>query len=214
MELPRLLGCEMEFHAMQEQFLPRHTPDMESSVPRVFVAGETTGIGGAALAKAEGEIAGLAAARLVGHPLGDEHRRTLDAAQAKRRHQLGFARVLDVLFAPRPGIYELAQGQTPLCRCEEVTVAEVQDAVRRGARTVRAVKAATRVGMGPCQGRICGNLVGHCVAQVTGRPLQEILDLSARPPVKPVPLSVLAGLLEQAGPEDVAGAPGRGAEGV
>ena len=212
MELPRLLGCELEFHALQEQFLPRHTPDMESSVPAVFVAGETTGIGGAELAKAEGEIAGLVAARVVGHPLGAEHRRTLGAAQAKRRHQLGFARVLDVLFAPRPGIYELAQAQTLLCRCEEVTVAEVRDAVRRGARTVRAVKAATRGGMGPCQGRICGNLVGHCVAQVTGRPLQEILDLSARPPVKPVPLSVLAGLLEQAVSEDVSGAPGRGSE--
>jgi bacterioferritin-associated ferredoxin len=197
MELPRLLGCELEFHALEEQFLPRHTADMESSVPGVFVAGETTGIGGAELARAEGEIAGLAAARSLGHALSAEHQRALDSAQAKRRHQLGFAGVLDALFAPRPGIYELAQPDTPLCRCEEVTVGDVRDAVRRGAHTVRAVKAATRVGMGPCQARICGNLVGYLVAQETGRPLREVLDLSARPPVKPVPLDVLAGLLEE-----------------
>jgi bacterioferritin-associated ferredoxin len=201
MELPRLLQCDLDFHPLQEQFLPKHTADMETSVPGVFVAGETTGIGGAELALAEGEIAGLAAARLLGHVLGDEHRRAMAAAQARRRHQLGFAQVLDALFAPRPGIYQLAQPDTPLCRCEEVTVAEIQDAVRRGGHSVRAVKAATRVGMGPCQGRICGNLVAHLVARETGRPVSEVLDLSPRPPVKPVPLAVLAGLAEEASGE-------------
>jgi thioredoxin reductase/bacterioferritin-associated ferredoxin len=211
-ELPRLLECEMDFHPLQEQYLPRHTGEMATSVPGVFVAGETTGIGGAKLAQAEGEIAGLAAARLLGHALGDEHRRALAAAQSRRRHELGFARLLDLLFATRPGIYQLAQPETPLCRCEEVTVAEVRDAVRRGARSVRAVKAATRVGMGPCQGRICGNLVGHLVAQETGRPLHEVLDLSPRPPVKPVPLAVLAELLEIGAPGDLSGTAGGGAE--
>jgi thioredoxin reductase len=197
MELPRLLQCDLDFHPLQEQFVPRYTADMETSVPGVFVAGETTGIGGAELALAEGEIAGLAAARLLGHPPGDAQRRALAAAQARRRHQLGFARVLDTLFAPQPGIYQLAQPDTPLCRCEEVTVAEIQDALRRGGRSVRAVKAATRVGMGPCQGRICATLVAHLVARETGRPLSEILDLTPRPPVKPVPLAVLAGLAEE-----------------
>jgi thioredoxin reductase/bacterioferritin-associated ferredoxin len=201
MELPRLLQCELYFHPQQEQYLPRHNADMETSVPGVFVAGETTGIGGAELALAEGEIAGLAAARLVGHALGAERQRAMAAAQKLRRHQLGFARVLDALFAPQPGIYRLAQPDTPLCRCEEVTVAEIQDAVRRGGRSVRAVKAATRVGMGPCQGRICGNLVAHLVARETGRPVSEVMDLSPRPPVKPVPLAVLAGLAAEGSSE-------------
>jgi len=196
MEAPRLLGCDLVYHPAQEQYLPRHNADMESSVAGVFVAGETTGIGGAELALAEGEVAGLAAARLLGHPEGAEHRRKMEAAQARRRHELRFAGMLDDLFAMRPGIYELARPNTVLCRCEEVSLAEVRETVRRGARSLRAVKAQTRVGLGPCQGRICSNLVAQVVARDTGRPLREVLDLTPRPPIKPVPLGVLAGLVE------------------
>jgi hypothetical protein len=197
MELPRLLGCELVYHAPQDQYLPRHTPEMESSVPGVFVAGETTGIGGADLALAEGTVAGLAAARLLGHSWGADRQREMAEAQARRRHHLGFARILDQLFAMRPGIYELAGPDTPLCRCEEITAAEVQAAVRRGADSVRAVKGGTRVGQGPCQGRICHTLVAHLVARETGRPVGEVLDITPRPPIKPVPLEVLAGLVEE-----------------
>ncbi|MGE5617713.1 MAG: NAD(P)/FAD-dependent oxidoreductase [Sphingomonadaceae bacterium] len=190
-ELPALLGCRMRYHPAQQQYLPVHGPDMESSVPGVFVAGETTGVGGAELALAEGEIAGLAAARLLGHPLNSELQREMEAARARRRHQLGFAEMLNDLFAPRPGIYQLAEPDTPLCRCEEVTVGEVRAAIRRGADSLRALKMWTRVGMGPCQGRICANLIAHLLAQETGRPLKELLQTTPRPPIKPVPLRVL-----------------------
>jgi thioredoxin reductase len=199
LELPRLLGCEMIYHPSQRQYLPRHTADMESSVPGVFVAGETTGIGGADLALAEGEVAGLAAARLLGHALGADRQREMAAAQVRRRHLLGFTRMLDELFAMRPGIYELADADTPLCRCEEVSLAEVQAAVRGGADSVRAVKGRTRVGMGPCQGRICNDLVAHVVAGETGHALEDVLDITPRPPIKPVPLGVLAELVEERG---------------
>jgi thioredoxin reductase/bacterioferritin-associated ferredoxin len=195
LELPRLLGCEVVYHPSQGQYLPKHDAKMESSVPGVFVAGETTGIGGADLALAEGEIAGLAAAQQLGHDLGAEGQRRMRAAEGRRRHQMRFAHMLDRLFAMRPGIFELAAPDTPLCRCEEVTVAEIQAAVQRGATTVRAVKGWTRVGMGPCQGRICNHLVAQLVARGTGRPMGEVLDLTPRPPVKPVPLQVLAGLV-------------------
>lgn len=194
MELPRLLGCRLRFDPAQEQYLPLHGAQMESSVPGVFVAGETTGVGGAELALAEGEVAGLVAARLVGHEPSAELQRELEAAQRLRRHQEGFARMLGDLFAMRPGIYELAQPDTPLCRCEEVTVGEIVAAIRRGASSTNALKAWTRVGMGPCQGRICGSLIAHLVARETGRPLKEVLDFTPRPPIKPVPLGALAQL--------------------
>jgi len=191
-ELPALLGCEMVYLPAQEQFVPRHTAEMASSIPHVFVAGETTGVGGAHLAWAEGTIAGVMAARLVGHRGGAEAARALRAAQRRRHHELRFARLLDDLFAMQPGIYDLGGPDTPLCRCEEVTRAEVEGAVRCGATSVRAVKGMTRVGQGPCQGRMCAHLVAHVVARATGRPLSEVLDITPRPPIKPIPLGVLA----------------------
>ena len=44
-----------------------------------------------------------------------------------------------------------------VCRCEQVTEAEIRAAIRRpvGARTIDAVKRRTRAGMGRCQGGFC-----------------------------------------------------------
>jgi len=46
-----------------------------------------------------------------------------------------------------------------ICRCEEVTKADILEAIASGCHTVSAVKRATRAGMGACQGRTCGRLI-------------------------------------------------------
>ena len=46
-----------------------------------------------------------------------------------------------------------------LCRCEQVTEAEIREAIRSGASTMDAVKHLTRAGMGRCQGGFCGTFV-------------------------------------------------------
>ena len=46
-----------------------------------------------------------------------------------------------------------------LCRCEQVTEAEIQAAIRSGACTMDAVKHLTRAGMGRCQGGFCATFV-------------------------------------------------------
>ena len=46
-----------------------------------------------------------------------------------------------------------------ICRCEQVTKAELLEAIRRGADTMDAVKHLTRAGMGRCQGGFCGSAV-------------------------------------------------------
>lgn len=43
-----------------------------------------------------------------------------------------------------------------VCRCEQVTAAEILEAIRRGAKTLDDVKHLTRAGMGRCQGGFCG----------------------------------------------------------
>jgi glycerol-3-phosphate dehydrogenase len=55
-----------------------------------------------------------------------------------------------------------------VCRCEQVTEAEVLEAIRRGADTMDAVKHLTRAGMGRCQGGFCGISVLNYLAQSLG----------------------------------------------
>ncbi len=59
-----------------------------------------------------------------------------------------------------------------VCRCEQVTEAEVRAAIRRpvGARTVDAVKRRTRAGMGRCQGGFCSPRVLAILTEELGLP--------------------------------------------
>ena len=112
-----------------------------SSVAGVWAAGELTGIGGVDKSLAEGRIAGLDA---VGQaPSASE----LDARSRAWR----FAALLAHSFAPQPALRSLCQDDTIVCRCEDVRVAEL--APHGGWRSA---KLQTRVGMGPCQGKVCG----------------------------------------------------------
>ncbi|MEW6217765.1 MAG: (2Fe-2S)-binding protein, partial [Candidatus Bipolaricaulota bacterium] len=74
-----------------------------------------------------------------------------------------------------------------VCRCEEVTRQMIERAVEDGATTVDAVKRLTRAGMGLCQGRTCRRLVSAIIAEKTGKPLEEILPATTRPPLRPLP---------------------------
>lgn len=80
-----------------------------------------------------------------------------------------------------------------ICRCEEVLDDEIAAAVGEGARTLNDVKRRTRAGMGMCQGRWCGHAVAALVAARTGQSLAALAPMTARPPVQPVLLGVLAG---------------------
>jgi len=80
---------------------------------------------------------------------------------------------------------------TLVCRCSEVTVREVQEAIRAGARDVNAVKRWTRAGMGLCQGKTCGPLVRRILSKELGVPLSAIKPGTVRPPVRPIPVGVL-----------------------
>ncbi len=125
-------------------------PRQATSVPGVFAAGELTGIGGATAAAAEGAVAGAAAAELTGHggpvPVADLRR-----VRAGRR----FAEAMAVAHPIRPGWSGWLAEDTVVCRCEEVTYGGLLAAARRTALDVRSLKLTTRIGLGPCQGRVC-----------------------------------------------------------
>ncbi|MFJ9868021.1 NAD(P)/FAD-dependent oxidoreductase [Streptomyces sp. NPDC101165] len=180
-DLAETLGCTLSGTDV------RVDDEQRTDVPGVWAAGETTGIGGAALSLAEGHIAGRSvAARLRGAT--PDPRRWAAASRARTRLREFFA-ALDTVYAPPAGWADRITDDTVVCRCEEVTAGQVRTAVGTlGAGDLRTVKLLTRAGMGWCQGRMCG----PAVAGLTGCPLTP----GRRPFARPVPLGVLAGLPE------------------
>ena len=81
-----------------------------------------------------------------------------------------------------------------VCRCEEITAAEVVQAIAEGALTINDVKRRTRAGMGPCQGIFCGRPIANLIYQYGNVPRDRIEPMTARPPVRLLPLGMLADL--------------------
>jgi bacterioferritin-associated ferredoxin len=79
-----------------------------------------------------------------------------------------------------------------ICRCEEITKAEIKDAIRNGMRTLNGIKRITRAGMGLCQGQTCQRLVAQILAEELGLSAAEIDPTTARGPVRPLRLEVFA----------------------
>jgi NADPH-dependent 2,4-dienoyl-CoA reductase/sulfur reductase-like enzyme len=159
LELPMLLGCRIENGAV------RVNQWQETSLGSVYCAGEPTGVGGVDLALLEGQIAGYAA---VGK---DEQAAKLFAA---RKRAWRFARALDRTFSLRDELKNLADNDTIICRCEDVTRGRIEQY-----DCWRAAKLQTRCGMGACQGRVCGGATEF---------LFGFRPESVRPPIFPLTL--------------------------
>lgn len=190
-ELAASSGCELRFDESARTWFVKCTPALTTSKQGVFVAGEVTGIGGSALALEEGCIAGLSAAEFVGKlaPRAADERRRQPMARRARLER--FASALNVLFGPRPGLWEFLTEDMTVCRCEEVTAGDVETCLAGGATTTKSIKDWTRAGMGLCEGRICRGMVGEILARERGIDLATIPFPSVRPPIKPVPFSTL-----------------------
>jgi bacterioferritin-associated ferredoxin len=78
-----------------------------------------------------------------------------------------------------------ALDDTILCACEGVTTAMARAAMAAGAGDPNQVKAFTRAGMGTCQGRLCGDALGRLFAAPP--------PLTARLPLRPVPMEAVLG---------------------
>ena len=86
-----------------------------------------------------------------------------------------------------------------LCRCEDVTLADVQRAVAAGYADLEEVKRYTGFGTGPCQGKECLRQIAGAIALASGRAPETIAPFTTRPPLVPTELRVLAGRPARAG---------------
>ena len=163
-ELASLLGCQLDgSRVIVDDY-------GETTLPGVYCAGEPTGIGGVDAALVEGEVAAFAACGITN---------AVDALRSRRQSGQRFARVLDKAFAIRTELRTLPVAETTICRCEDVSVGQLQNI-----SSFRAAKLHTRFGMGPCQGRICGAAAGFLFGWRTE---------SIRPPIFPARLGTLTG---------------------
>jgi NAD(P)H-nitrite reductase large subunit len=96
--------------------------------------------------------------------------------------------------------------KTLACRCEDVTLQDLEDAIARGHTDIESLKRYTGFGTGWCQGKWCVALCARLLVQRGG---SAALPITPRPPAHPVALGDLAGLGPLAEHDQQSGRPPR-----
>ena len=191
-EITRSIGCEHVHDAGKGGWIPVRTEDLETTRPGLFAAGECAGAAGVEKALIEGELAGLAAAMLVGTATGPRAEIHRDRLRRRLRRLVAFRVAIEAIYH-LPSLPALARDDTVICRCEEVTLAEAKRWTKEGVMEANSLKAITRMSMGRCQGRNCLPTIARLIAAETGREVADIPLPRPRPPLKPVGVAALLG---------------------
>lgn len=77
-----------------------------------------------------------------------------------------------------------------ICRCENVTLDDVEKAIEEGFTDLESLKRKLRIGMGPCQGRTCIPLLVRILSRKLRKKPEELLIPTSRPPIVPLPMKI------------------------
>lgn len=190
-ELAQMADCHVQYSDLLGNWIPKVDENFETSVPGVRVAGDGGGVAGAIAAELQGTLAALAALHQLGQldASAFEQQRTPIVFRLNKLQK--FRRALDQIYRIRSGLLDLALPDTIVCRCEELTRQEVETGIQFGGTDIPTLKVSTRLGMGPCQGKMCWSMAARMIAAQTGRSIADIGPVRVRPPVGPLEIADL-----------------------
>lgn len=163
-------GGKLAYQEAAAEFRPNHIP------PKVFVAGRVNGTYNLEAALTEGEMAGRNAAAYTGY---GQPAPPINLPPEPRRSSTQII---------VPG-----QKKQFLCYCEDVTAKDLQTAIAEGYDSIELLKRYSTISMGPCQGKLCSANTVHLCARANEQTIEQTGTTTARPPMTPVKLGVLAG---------------------
>ncbi len=82
--------------------------------------------------------------------------------------------------------------KTLVCRCEDVTLSDIQKAYTEGYQSIEDIKRYTGLGTGPCQGKECLAMLTRELKHTYNNESHLLIPFTARPPVSPTPIAHLA----------------------
>jgi pyruvate/2-oxoglutarate dehydrogenase complex dihydrolipoamide dehydrogenase (E3) component/bacterioferritin-associated ferredoxin len=191
-EITRLLKAKHIYDPLKGGWVPLIDDDFRSSIPGVYIAGDATGISGAFSAVQKGRIAGMAAVRDLNVMSSQKYKAKIKSELIILKKNENFGKAAVRLMKFRPELIQTITSETIVCRCEDVFRSEIDEAIESGARDLNQLKAWTRCGMGPCQGRTCSEAIEAILASKLGS--RELAgQWTGRTPLRPVPIEQIIG---------------------
>jgi len=190
-EALRLLGCEFTVNEDLGGPCVVINEYCMTSVAHVWAVGDGAGVEGVYVAMAQGKIAAINCLQNESKMSDAIAQKRIAIQQKKIRQKRKLVKATNRMYRFGAGAYSLATQSTIVCRCEEVTMREIDIAMHYGADTM-SIKSLTRAGMGLCQGRNCQRQIAARIAAKTGISFEDIPMSTPRLPLRPISLGSIA----------------------
>jgi sarcosine oxidase subunit alpha len=151
--------------------------------PGIYAAGRVVGTYEYLNEVFEGRLAGFQAAAFVGKGSPPPKNALIEMAERKAAEPNRTSALVKV-----PG-----KKKQFLCYCEDVTHKDLEVSIAEGYNSIELLKRYSTISMGPCQGKMCSLNTIHLCARANDWTIEQTGTTTARPPMKPVSLGVLAG---------------------
>lgn len=191
-EVPRMLGATTRYDPLRGGFSVVRDRFGRTGVPGLLAAGDGAGVNGAIPALLAGSLAGLACAMDAGRLSGQQTERLARPLMRRGRRAESCADASCRLMKVSSARMASMPQHTVVCRCELVTREAIDSAAQAGIRHLDELKTTTRLGMGPCQGRMCAINAAALLSLHTGNQAGIGL-LTQRVPLQPIPVDQLVG---------------------
>ena len=192
--LTQLLECEHYWSPPQKCWCVKTDEWCRTSIAGISVAGDGAKIVGATASTACGAIAAIGALHQLSR-IDEVEQATIAQEYIELiRSESKFRVFIDTLYQPQQNDRVPVNGDTLVCRCEEVSAQTINDLIDMGCTGPNQLKSYSRCGMGPCQGRFCGSTISEMIAMRREMAIDEVERFRLRPPIKPISLGELAAL--------------------
>jgi glycine/D-amino acid oxidase-like deaminating enzyme len=186
-ELPRILGCDHEYTAPGDSTIICDNSG-RTSLEEVFVIGDGANISGAQVALCEGEITGNTI--LEDFKLNKYIPKSLNNTKKLLSKKYNFQKEIWSVFKSEEINIRIADEDTILCRCENVTSGNIDSILKDGYEDLSSIKRLSRAGMGRCQGRYCANMLLKKIKNINPEAITHE-TFAPQIPIKPFPIHLM-----------------------
>ncbi len=183
-QLADLAGCEFEFDHLLRQWLPIAREGGRTTQETVYVAGDCAGIGGADVAELQGDLVANSILEDLGVSVDKER---LTVVEKRLRQYSRFRAGMERAYPFPHHLLDDLPEDLMLCRCEGIKLGHLMEVdAKTSPHDVNRQKAFSRVGLGRCQGRVCGMAAAEILSKFNGSSIESAGRLRGQPPVKPI----------------------------
>jgi len=182
----RYLNCKHDYDSESNCLVTFRYDDLQTTVKDIYAIGDCVKISGAQVAELEGNISGYNVAESLGYEIIPEYLKEKHLCNNKLQKLEIFQNNLWKLY--KSNNYNLANldKEVEICRCEGIKYSTLKNALENGFTSMSELKLKTRVGMGPCQGRYCGQIVLDILKHNCGVQIKESDFFTPRIPFIPL----------------------------